>query len=352
MLENHAEIIYNGTWIFLTEEFKMAGKKGKKIFVRVLICVLVIFIAALIFAGNYLVNYAIGRRSAPAYDVVPASEVVSEDAAIIEKNRNKISADTKAWYEGVEHHVEEIRSSDGLLLKGEIFTQPDSNLWLVAVHGYSSRRQGMFDVARFYYEKGFNVLAPDNRAHGESEGKWVGMGWLDRKDILLWLDKIIEENPDAKIILHGISMGGATVMMCAGENLPANVKGIVDDCGYTSVWDIFSDELSVLFHLPSFPLLNVASGIAKLRAGYSFGEASSVKAVSNAKVPMLFIHGEKDNFVHTDMVHKVYDVCPTAKKKLIVEGAGHGQSYQMDPNLYFNTVFSFLSERCGLEIEE
>ena len=60
--------------------------------------------------------------------------------------------------------------------------------------------------------------------------------------------KIIEENPDAKIILHGISMGGATVMMCAGENLPSNVKGIVDDCGYTSVWDIFSDELSVLFH--------------------------------------------------------------------------------------------------------
>ena len=330
----------------------MAGKKGKRVFVGVLICVLVIFIAVLVFAGNYLVNFSIGRRTTPAYDVVPASEVVSEDAAVIEQNGKKISAETKAWYEGVEHHVKEIKSSDGRLLKGEIFTHPDSNLWLVAVHGYSSRRQGMFDVARFYYEKGFNVLAPDNRAHGESEGKWVGMGWLDRKDILLWLDKIIEENPDAKIILHGISMGGATVMMCAGENLPANVKGIVDDGGSTSVWDIFSDEQSVLFHLPSFPLLNVASGIAKLRAGYSFGEASSVKAVSNAKVPMLFIHGEKDNFVHTDMVHKVYDVCPTAKKKLIVEGAGHGQSYQMDPNLYFNTVFNFLSESCGLEIEE
>lgn len=326
----------------------MAGKKGKRIFVGVLVSVLVIFIAALIFAGNYLVNYAIGRRSAPAYDVVPASEVVSEDAAVIEKNRSEISAATKAWYEKVEHRVDEIKSADGLSLKGEIFSQKDSNLWLVAVHGYSSRRQGMFDIARFYYEKGFNVLAPDNRAHGESEGKWVGMGWLDRKDILIWLDKIIEENPDAKIILHGISMGGATVMMCAGENLPSNVKGIVDDCGYTSVWDIFSDELSVLFHLPSFPLLNVASGIAKLRAGYSFGEASSLKSVSDAKVPMLFIHGEKDNFVHTDMVHKVYEACPTAKKKLVVEGAGHGESYQKDPELYLKTVFDFLATECAV----
>ena len=326
----------------------MAGKKGKRIFVGVLVSVLVIFIAALIFAGNYLVNFAIGRRSAPAYDVVPASEVVSEDAAVIEKNRSEISAATKAWYEKVEHRVDEIKSADGLSLKGEIFSQKDSNLWLVAVHGYSGRRQGMFDIARFYYEKGFNVLAPDNRAHGESEGKWVGMGWLDRKDILIWLDKIIEENPDAKIILHGISMGGATVMMCAGENLPSNVKGIVDDCGYTSVWDIFSDELSVLFHLPSFPLLNVASGMAKLRAGYSFGEASSLKSVSKAKVPMLFIHGEKDNFVHTDMVHKVYEACPTAKKKLVVEGAGHGESYQKDPELYLKTVFDFLATECAV----
>ena len=326
----------------------MSAKKGKKIFLGVFIALLVVFVIGVFAGAFYLVNFAIGRRTTPAYDVVPESTVPSDAEKIIAENASKIKAETSQWYETCEHHVEEIKSADGLLLKGEIFTQEKSNLWSIAVHGYSSRRQGMFDIARFYYERGYNVLVPDNRAHGESEGKWVGMGWLDKNDILIWIDKIIEKNPDAKIVLHGISMGGATVMMTSGEKLPSNVKGIVDDCGYTSVWDIFSDELSALYHLPSFPILNVASLIAKVRAGYSFSEASSLKAVAKSEVPMLFIHGSNDNFVHTEMVYKVYDACPMTKEKLIMEGAGHAQSYQMDTELYLKTVFDFLSEKCGM----
>ena len=125
---------------------------------------------------------------------------------------------------------------------------------------------------------------------------------------------------------------------------PEQVKAVVEDCGYTSVWDIFKDELHYLFHLPSFPLLNIASKISSLRAGYSFTEASSLEQIKKAKVPVLFIHGSEDNFVHTDMVYQVYDACPSPKQLLVVEGAGHGNSYSHDPELYFDTVFSFLEE--------
>ena len=105
------------------------------------------------------------------------------------------------------------------------------------------------------------------------------MGWPDRRDMLQWIDWIIRRDSEAKIVLHGISMGGATVMMTAGEDLPGQVKAVVEDCGYTSVWDIFTDELDYLFHLPAFPLLNIASCLSSLRAGYSFSEASSTAPV-------------------------------------------------------------------------
>lgn len=204
----------------------------------------------------------------------------------------------------------------------------------------------MRHIASAYGLAGWNVLTPDMRAHGESEGVYIGMGWLDRQDVLLWIDYIISLDPEAEIVLHGVSMGAATVMMTAGEDLPENVKGIVEDCGYTSVWDIFADELSALYRLPSFPILNVTEQVARVRAGYGFREASALEQVKKARVPILFIHGSEDNFVHTEMVYPLYDACPTAKDLLVVEGAGHGQAYSKDPELYLETVFAFLEENC------
>ena len=200
-------------------------------------------------------------------------------------------------------------------------------------------------LASYYGLKGWNALLPDLRGCGDSEGEYIGMGWPDRKDMLQWINWIIARDQGAQIVLHGISMGGATVMMTAGEALPGNVKAVVEDCGYTSVWDIFADELDYLFHLPAFPLLNIASGISTLRAGYSFTEASALKQIAKAQVPVLFIHGSEDNFVHTDMVYPLYDACSAEKQLLVVEGAGHGNSSNHAPDLYFETVFSFLADQ-------
>ena len=126
------------------------------------------------------------------------------------------------------------------------------------------------------------------------------------------------------------------------DRIPGKIKMTTEAPEYWGLACIFEDEMDVLFHLPAFPVLNIASAIASLRAGYNFAEASSLEQVKKAKVPMLFIHGEQDNFVHTEMVYPLYEACPTEKQLLVVEGAGHGNSYIMDPTLYFDTVFNFI----------
>ena len=192
--------------------------------------------------------------------------MTDEAASTIDENRAAVAAQTEAWLREAEAERVEVVSDDGLTLVGEMYRRDGSHKWLLGFHGYTSSRAGFRDIAAFYAARGFNVLLPDLRAHGESEGKYIGMGWLDRKDALKWIDLIVETDPEAEIVLHGVSMGGATVMMTAGEALPDNVKGIVEDCGYTSVWDIFADELDYLFGLPTFPLLNTA-GFAGKAAG-------------------------------------------------------------------------------------
>ena len=206
--------------------------------------VVVALAAALIFISNYLVNYAIGR-SGNGGDREVALEVdapADSVEAVMEDNRaaykSKIDTFTK------EHPGRDVTltADDGLTLHGVYYANAetaDTHRWALVLHGYRGDYTGALQLAAPYYEAGYQVIAPDLRACGESEGDYVGMGWLDRKDVLQWIDYIIEQDPEAKIVVHGISMGAATTMMTAGESTPDNVKAFVEDCGYTSVWDIF-----------------------------------------------------------------------------------------------------------------
>ena len=324
---------------------KIKGTRRTRILIVVCAIIVVLLLIADILVGNYLVTFAIGRSSASGAAVAPPSVTSDETNSKVDINIKAMSEKTAAWLETAEVSEVSITSDDGLLLKGNTVRTPEkSDLWAILIHGYTSKKEHMGNYAAYYAEKGFNVLMPDMRGHGESEGDYIGMGWLDRKDVLKWINLIISENPSAVITLHGVSMGGATVMMTAGEELPDNVKAIVDDCGYTSVWDIFSDELQYIFGLPTFPFLNTASIIAKLRAGYTFEEASALEQIKNAKVPMMFIHGSEDNFVHTEMVYRVYEACPTDKELYVAEGAGHGGAVYIDPGVYYDKVFAFLEK--------
>ena len=321
--------------------------RKKKIVLFIVLCLVILLTAGLICGGNYLVTFAIAR-STGLKDIAPESTLSEEASQGISRNWQLQSQQARNWMGKANVETVSLQSADGLKLSGEaVITDPESHLWVIAVHGYRGNHAFMSALASYYGLKGWNALLPDLRGCGDSEGDYIGMGWPDRKDMLQWIGWIIERDQDAQIVLHGISMGGATVMMTAGEAMPGQVKAVVEDCGYTSVWDIFADEMAYLFHLPAFPLLHIASGISSLRAGYGFTEASALDQIAKAQVPVLFIHGSEDNFVHTDMVYRVYDACPTEKQLLVVDGAGHGNSYNHAPDIYFETVFSFLDAHMG-----
>jgi fermentation-respiration switch protein FrsA (DUF1100 family) len=185
---------------------------------------------------------------------------------------------------------------------------------------------------------------PDARGHGRSEGDYIGFGWDERKDYLQWIDRVIKNDPASEIVLHGVSMGGATVMMTSGEKLPENVKAFIEDCGYSSVNGELSYQLKEMFNLPAFPLIPVTSLVTKVRAGYFFGEADAIKQLHKNTRPMLFIHGDKDDFVPYAMLDEVYNATKGPKEKYVVQGAKHAEALSKDPAMYQKKVTDFLQK--------
>jgi fermentation-respiration switch protein FrsA (DUF1100 family) len=144
--------------------------------------------------------------------------------------------------------------------------------------------------------------------------------------------------------MHGISMGGATVLMTSGEQLPAQVRCIIEDCGYTSVRDILTYQLKQLFKLPPFPLIPLTSLISKMRAGFFFGEASALAQLRKNTRPIFFIHGARDLFVPTSMLSPLYNACTAYKEQWIVPDAGHGEAYLVDQEGYAQRVEAFVGK--------
>ena len=309
---------------------------------------LIMIIVAFLCIGNYFFNYALVRKNGKiAAAEMSAYSSIYENGKKdrIDLNRKIQKEKTSSWLNSISKKEINIQSNDKLqLFASEFKLSNESNKWVILIHGYTSEQSSIYDIARHYSDKGYNVLTPDLRAHGLSEGKYVGMGWLDRNDLLLWIDYLLRNYRNSEIILHGVSMGAATVMMASGENLPTNVKLIVEDCGYTSVWDIFSFELKLRFNLSTFPVLNAASFITNVRAGYNYKEASSIDQIKKSVTPILFIHGNADEFVPVNMAYKLYDNANINKELIIVDGAGHAESRLADEELYYGSIFSFIDK--------
>lgn len=304
--------------------------RAKKIIGIAVLSTILLSICVAGFVGNYFYNLALNPN-------VPKDIIFGEsDDEVDESN----------WILEESSYTDQfITSEDGLQLHAyEINHENDSDVWVITVHGYTTQGSKMDGYAEGFYNMGYNVLVPDLRGHGMSEGDYIGMGWDDRLDIIQWIDYIIEKNEDAQIILHGISMGGATVMMVSGEELPSNVKGIIEDSGYTSAWEEFSYQLKRLFNLPEAPVLQLASLVGKVRGGYWISEASAIKQVANATLPMLFIHGDADDFVPFYMLDEVYNAANVEKEKLIIEGSAHTKALETNPTLYWETISEFISK--------
>lgn len=320
--------------------------KKSKIIISSLLVIFLVLICGLAFVGNYFFNYALVRQEgiATLSSVDPnAPQSIETDVEVINKQKSKV--DVENWLREVNTEETNIVSEDGLNLWGKLYFQEEkSDKWVIIAHGYTSSHEDVQPIALNFYNEGYNVLTPDMRAHGNSEGKYIGMGWLDRKDMLLWIDYVLSLDNNSQIVLYGESMGGATVMMTSGEDLPSNVKAIVEDCGYTSVQEMFEAQLYERFGLPSFPILNAAEIVTNIRAKYNFHEASALEQVKKSKTPILFTHGGNDTYVPTEMVYRLYEAANCEKDILIIDGAGHGSAPDVDPITYYDKVFSFLDK--------
>ncbi len=246
--------------------------------------------------------------------------------------------DNLKWLEGYGYEKHYIISDSGYKLMGYLLkAKQESKVYLFGAHGYRSYGKKEFcGVAQYYINKGINVFIPDHVASGESEGIHCTFGYHEVRDCMKWLSYMKDsfgENID--IILHGVSMGCATVTMMGGrEDLPDNVKMIVADCGFTTAKALFEYKLKDL-GVPPERLIEAVDRVHKRRQGFSFDELKPVAAVKNARVPMLFIHGAEDKLVPCFMVKELYEACGSEYKDLlIVEGADHAQSYMVDKNAF------------------
>lgn len=258
----------------------------------------------------------------------------------------KIIHPNKEWIMAQDLEHVTIKSRDNLTLHGDYLPADEpSDKLAICLHGYTSC--GLSDcssVGAFLHRQGFDILIIDSRAHGKSEGKYIGFGILERFDCLAWINYINERFEKKKnILLYGISMGGATVLMTAGcKKLPDNVKAIVADCAFTSPYEVFAHVLKKDYKLPEFPIMKINDAICRRKAGYGFKDYSTIYAMKKAPCPVMFIHGKDDNFVPTWMSEKNYEACTAPKELLWIENAGHGAAYYENSELYEKKMLDFI----------
>lgn len=303
------------------------------------LCVVLVLLLLLLVASLYFYNVAIARHP---------KEFLSNSPDLATDQSTELATFDASWLDRHPFEDVEMKSYDGLLLHAYFLAAPTpTTRTALLAHGYSgSAKHDMGAFAKLYHEVfGYNVLMPDDRGHGESEGNFIGFGWPDRLDYLKWVHYLLQRvGEDAQIVLHGVSMGGATVLMASGEELPEQVKCIVSDCAYTSVKDILAYQAKRLYKLPPFPLVSLVSLVCKIRAGYFFGEASALHQVSKTNKPIFFIHGAEDTFVPVAMLEPLYEASHAYKEKWIVPNAGHGLAYSADVSGYRKNVGDFVQK--------
>ncbi|MDR0939430.1 MAG: alpha/beta hydrolase [Mediterranea sp.] len=315
----------------------MKQKKKTKTIIITVAAVLALLAGAVVGASYYMLGFSL----------TPNMDRPTNDSTAFASMYKRYPF-LEAWVDSL-NRVDALRDTfivapDGARLHAYYIAAPEPTpKTAVAVHGYTDNAIRMMMIGYLYnHELRYNVLLPELRHHGRSDGSFIGMGWTDRHDVERWMEVAnIRFGGHTLMVAHGISMGAATVMMLSGDKQPPYVKCFVEDCGYTSVWDEFAQQLREQFSLPPFPLMYTTSELCELKYGWNFREASALTQVARCALPMLFIHGDRDTYVPTWMVYSLYDAKPQPKELWIVPGAEHAISYLENMKEYTERTRAF-----------
>ena len=257
----------------------------------------------------------------------------------------KYIAKSEQWLN--EHHAQDVSvtSNDGLRLHGLWVPAENAKGTVLLAHGYRSTY--LLDLSAalpFYYGLGFNILIPEQRSHGKSEGRYITFGVKESTDMLRWLEYHNNTFGAYPVLLAGVSMGASTVLYLADQELPQNVRAIVADCGFSSPKEIITEVFHKVVHLPATPSIWVADVAARLFAGFSLYEKDTHQILPNSRYPILLVHGSDDGFVPCKMSQDGFSVCCEPKQLLVVEGAEHGVSFLKDTKGYTEAVSEFIEK--------
>lgn len=307
----------------------------------ILLGVIVLLLLALLGAAQYFFRVAVLRQPQEG-----TNEDYEREDSIWNPFRERMK-EAQTWIG--EHTAEtlEITSYDGLKLKALYIPaeteQPRGTV--LAFHGYRSLATVDFALeAEFFHDLGYRVVLPYQRSHGLSEGKYITYGVKERFDCRDWARYLENRFGPENLFLAGISMGASTVLMASSLELPECVRGIIADCGFTSPWAIMAHVAKKDYKLPSFPLLPILDLVTRVRAGFSLKGADARKALAETKLPVLFLHGEADDFVPLSMTRENFSACAGEKDVLLVPGAGHAQSFAMDTPGCEEKISAFLEK--------
>lgn len=241
-----------------------------------------------------------------------------------------------------------IKSDDGLKLHGLWVPADNPRGTVILAHGYRSSMLVDFGIAfAFYHSRRMNLLIPEQRAHGKSQGRFITFGVKESTDMFNWIKYHNANYGECPIVLHGLSMGASTVLFLADRDLPSNVKGIIGDCGFTSARDILSSVFTNVTHLPAVPSIWITDLLARLFAGFSLRQCDTRKALAKSRLPVIMVHGREDGFVPCEMTEEGFAACTAEKQLLLVDGADHGVSFLAAPERYSKLVTEFLDNYVG-----
>ena len=283
----------------------------------------------------------------------PPRKPVSEDTQWLPQGRayEPYWDSIKKWTDEVQQMSGKdvsVTSFDGLTLRGKFFEYAPGAPVELLIHGYRGCwKRDMSGGVQRCFKLGRSALLVDQRGCGSSDGNTISFGINEHRDCLTWVEYIINNfGSDRKIILTGMSMGAATVMMAAGRPLPANVIGVLADCGYSSPKEIIQKDIARR-GLPVKPAYLFVKLGARIFGHFRLDSYSPMAAMQTCSVPVCFVHGEKDGFVPCDMSRELYRACPTAKKLVVVPGADHGLNCLVNPELYYTSLREFFGEEAS-----
>lgn len=309
---------------------------------------IVLIVICVLLAAAYAVGLIFVRQLIVRQDNFPTPETGARSSSLLEPTGKALWAHNIPYFapfRDLPFDEVTITSDDGLRLCADVLRGSGTGVTVIFFHGYKSEPAcdfaAMYD---FYHSLGANLMYVHMRAHGKSEGRYIGFGALDRYDVVLWTKKAAELFPGSSVFLHGMSMGAASVLQSADLDLDKSVCGMIADCGYSDINTVFRNLVGGMYHLPASPFVDIFEYVNLLKAGYGFREADSARSVSVTEVPLLYICGDSDRYVPKAMALKIYNACRSDKRLLLVPGAGHAASFMCANEQYRSMVTDFINE--------